>query len=281
MLVPLELLRTVVFLGEKTGPLDDLGGTAYFVSVPSMILEGRRHIYLVTAAHCVKDRRGLIARLNAPGGGTTTVDLPDGDSGEWSFHPQPAVGEDSVDLAAIRWPDPTAAYEAGYRWVTQSMFFDQSMLGDDVIRGVGIGDDVVSIGLLTVHSGHERNEPVLRTGNIAMVPEDPVLVRYAHGQDLRMRLILTELRSVAGLSGSPVFVRHRAMIAQPEVPISLLGTMIGHWDDPAGNHMGFGKVVPARLLSELLGQEKLMTEREQLEQARSEGDPVAHADSSI
>jgi hypothetical protein len=158
------------------------------------------------------------------------------------------------------------------------MFFDESYIGDDPIRGVGLGDEVVAVGLLLVHYGKEHNEPVVRTGNLSLIPREPVLVRYAGGPDRRMRLYLTELRSIGGLSGSPVFIRHRHMIGQETVPMSLLGTMIGHWDDPNRNHMGFGKVVPAPLLAKLLNQEDLVNQRKKSEPPNPPDTATAHAD---
>lgn len=274
MLVPQELLNTVIFLGERTGDGVRLSGTGYFVSVAAPHTPGVTMTYLVTAAHCVLGRTDVVARLNW-GDTTIFVELPDGE--HWLRHPGPASGEDHVDLAAIAWPDPEATYREGYGWVPMSMFFDEAVLGNSPNDGVGLGDEVVAIGLLSVHSGNERNAPVIGTGNISLIPREPVLVRYKNGPSMRMRLYLTELRSIGGLSGSPVFVRHRHSIGEPMVAVSLLGTMIGHWDDPDSNHMGFGKVVPAHLLAELLNQEDAVKDRRTKEDAQF-GGPVAKAD---
>src|SRR4051794_10299999 len=88
MLVPRDLLQTVVFLGQERGSGVHIGGTAYFVGVPGPTISDKRWLYLVTAAHCVEGRTGLVARLNHPDGGTMDVRLPDGD--EWTRHPGPA-----------------------------------------------------------------------------------------------------------------------------------------------------------------------------------------------
>lgn len=281
MLVPRELLQSVVFIGENTGPISDLTSTGFFVAVPSPRHEGRSYVYLVTADHCVRDRRSLFIRMNSNDGGIFRILLPDGDHPDWLRHPGPAEGEDYVDLAAVPVGNPALVFENGYRWAPLSMFFDEEAISDDPNEGVGVGDEVVTIGLLTVHSGTDQNEPVVRTGNLAMVPSDPILVRYRDGQDKAMRLYLTELRSIAGISGSPVFVRHRHQIAAPS-RVSLLGVMIGHCDDPAGNHMGFGKVVPARLLRDVLYREEAVAKREENDRAidalKAE-EAVAHEDS--
>jgi hypothetical protein len=302
MLVPQQLLHTVVFLGQRTATEVEMGGTAFFVSVPYVSEPEYRHVYLVTARHSIDHRSDLVARINRPAGmaivtrpdaenefdinkaGTLPLDLPDGDDPFWLTHPGPEGGEDYVDVAAVKVPDLTAvvAHAAGYGWVPMSMFFSESVLGDDPASGVGIGDEVVAIGLLTVYYGQEKNEPVMRTGNLAMTPAEPVLVRYKQGRpSRRMRLYLTELRSISGLSGSPVFVRHRSEVGAPFTQVSLLGVMIGHWDDPDANHMGFGKVVPARLIAEVINQEAEVKKREKEEREKLEAGGSAVEDSAL
>jgi hypothetical protein len=81
MLVPRELLDSVVFLGDETSAGFRFTGIAYFVSVPATVVPDKLHVYLVTAGHCVRDRENVVARLNAPGGGTAISLLPQGD--EW------------------------------------------------------------------------------------------------------------------------------------------------------------------------------------------------------
>jgi hypothetical protein len=281
MLLPQELLDCVVFLGEKTTGDNRLAGTGFFVSVPSQIAPSTQHVYLVTAAHCVENPSALVVRFNNPSKGEGLLTWSPPTEKKWLRIPQPANGEGHVDMAALPVPDSLRQvfYEAGYRWVPQSMFFDEALLGDDPSQGVGVGDDVVALGLLTVHSGSSRNAPVVRTGNLSLVPEEPIMVNSRNGPR-RMRLYLTELRSIGGLSGSPVFVRHRSQIGAPATPVSLLGIMIGHWDDSDRNHMGFGMVVPAPLLGELLGQERAVKQREKVEKERLATEPVAVEDSA-
>jgi hypothetical protein len=205
------------------------------------------------------------------------------DEVDWvKLSPHPDDG-DYCDLAALRIPDDAVdlLFAAGYRWAPRGMLFDESVLGDDPNVGVGVGDEVVAIGLLTVHYGKDRNEPVLRTGNLAMLPSEPVLVKYKSGVNRRMRLYLTELRSISGLSGSPVFVRHRSQIGAPTATVSLLGVMIGHWDDPDANHMGFGKVVPAKMIAKLLDQEAEVKKRKEIQKQREASGGQAEADTSL
>ena len=53
------------------------------------------------------------------------------------------------------------------------------------------------------HEGHQRNKPVVRFGNIAMMPDAAAPVRVG---DLDQLAFLVECRSLGGFSGSPAFV---------------------------------------------------------------------------
>jgi hypothetical protein len=64
-----------------------------------------------------------------------------------------------------------------------------------------IGDEVCAIGLYTSHYGHTKNIPIVRIGHIAAMPEEPIQIGSAYTEGY-----IIELHSIAGLSGSPVFV---------------------------------------------------------------------------
>ena len=267
MAVPHELLNSVVFLGVETPDRFNFTGIAYFVSVQATLVPGKQHVYLVTAGHCVRDRDNLVARLNAPGGGTMIDLVPPGD--RWLQLSDPAAGEHYVDLAAVRW-NPEASSRAGYRSTPLTMIFDERLVGNAADVGVGLGDEVFAVGLLGVHYEQQENAPVVHTGNIALIPYEPMLVRLESGPELRMRLYLTELRSSGGLDGSPVFARPRVPGAESP-PISLLGTLVGRWDGDA-NHEGLVKVLPAQLLKDLLLQDDEVERRREAEQHHLDGD---------
>src|SRR5215203_1722610 len=267
MLVPRELLDAVVSLGVETADGFHSGGVAYFVGVPGTLVPEKRHIYLVTAGHSVRDRDNLVARLNAPGGGTTIDLLPQPD--RWLRLAEPDIGEHYVDLAAVRWNAEVSA-EAGYTSIPFESFFDERLVGNDADVGVGIGDEVFAVALMGVHYAQEQNAPFARTGNVAMVPREPMLVRLEHGPELRMRLYLIELHS-GGVSGSPVFARPRAGGGSAAPPISLLGTLAGSWDGGEGQ-AGLAKVLPAQLLKDLLFQDDEAERRRVAEQRHLAGD---------
>jgi hypothetical protein len=86
---------------------------------------------------------------------------------------------------------------------------------------IGIGDAVFITGLFSHHPGKARNLRVIRVGNIAAMPDEPVKTQRGE-----MEAYLIEARSLGGLSGSPVFVR-------PVGPEYLVGDFVGR-------PMGFG-----------------------------------------
>ncbi len=120
-------------------------------------------------------------------------------------------------------------------------------------------------GLFTKIPGYCKNLPVVRTGNVALMPDpgdllpgvemtEPTPEGTLAKKYVNAEVYLVEARSIGGLSGSPAFVRASTPIrvskdqlaeALPgceEVgerrcyvtgPIYLLGLVHGHWDIPA------------------------------------------------
>ncbi len=178
-----------------------------------------------------------------------------------------------VDIAVLPIVGGTgkALMDIGCRWVPRAMFFSEENLGQSPDEGVGLSDELVAVGLFTNYYGHNRNEPVVRMGNLAMIPRGPVETNPTMGP---MEVYLMELRSIAGMSGSPVFIPHRAQIGAPRT-VSLLGVLLGHYPaqvaDATGAavNSGIGMVAPAKHITEVLDQEALLTKRqEREEQAR-------------
>jgi hypothetical protein len=68
-------------------------------------------------------------------------------------------------------------------------------------RSLSIGDEVFLTGVFISRVGSKRNIPVIRIGNVAAMPEEPIEVFSP-----RHAAYLIETRSLGGLSGSPVFL---------------------------------------------------------------------------
>lgn len=98
-------------------------------------------------------------------------------------------------------------------------------------KGFGIGNDTLVIGRFMGHDGIEKNLPVVRFGNIAMMPHEPVIQieRNNHKQEA----FLVESRTINGFSGSPVFVgidKDYQVLGREITEYSLLGVGWGHFN---------------------------------------------------
>src|SRR2546423_15596538 len=69
-------------------------------------------------------------------------------------------------------------------------------------NAIGIGDELFVTGLFSHRHGHRRNIPISRTGIIASMADEPFIEDTGELYDA----YLVEMRSIGGLSGSPVFV---------------------------------------------------------------------------
>jgi hypothetical protein len=147
---------------------------------------------------------------------------------------------------------------------------------------LGLGDEVFFTGLFSEHPGRERVQPIMRFGNLSMMPNEPIKVK-----DLRVAseigAYLVEARSWGGHSGSPAFVYYppdRSGVSiqmSTSLPVFLLGLVHGHYEiksDVAltGDILGSGKVpinagmalvVPSQKIVDVLMDDELVTTREE------------------
>lgn len=287
MRIPEMLLRCPVFLGCNRDPEDHktavFFGTGFLVCVQD---DGFKFNYIATAKHVVEDMRKIskhvpkstFVRLNDAGGTARQFSLA---GTTWIHSDDPMV-----DLAVC----PIEGPNMGRNVIPTTSFADPSLFSE---WGIGPGDEVFSVGLFTEIAGNEKNYPMVRYGNIAMLPDSPVLTALGYRE-----VYLIEARSIGGLSGAPVFVRETLWLdpetlyrAQDE-PRSekppmlavgrtfLLGVMRGHWDiDPdtmgamyptgkparqGGVNMGIAMVTPATKLKKLLYEPALSAHRDTL-----------------
>lgn len=269
MRVPDEIRKCVVFVGLPFAfPVGQerlrFKGTAFFVSIQSESLQGIWYVYLVTAKHVATELEGkrFLVRINTKDGRSKLIV---GEGVRWWYHPT----DDLVDVAVIPYAPPVEEFD--YRTIPVNMF-----LTDDIIRqkSIGTGDEVFITGLFAHLSGMARNLPVVRMGNIAMMPEE--LVPTSLG-DIEAYLI--EARSIGGLSGSPAFVRETVGLGLGS--FYLLGLMHGHWDIPidtksdiedidsiAPINVGIAIVIPAKKILEVLNQPSLIEVRRQGDEKR-------------
>lgn len=189
-----EIIRkSVIFIGitRLDGSFQPYG-TAFIVGWK---YKGYAINYLVTAKHVVEDmaatRRPRVGRINTKSGEAEIGNLSDG---PWFYHPSIK----NCDVAVSPFSGSQDTFDFALVDVLENSLSDKYISENDI----GCGDEVVTTGLLTNHFGATRNVPIVRTGNIAAMPEEPVNLGPYGFQSV----YLIESRSIGGLSGSPVFL---------------------------------------------------------------------------
>jgi hypothetical protein len=287
--IPDVFIKCVFYLYPSQAAAEDgeqSGGCGFFVSVP---VEGVqwRHIYAVTNKHVV-DRGSCTFRVNMNAGKSVPIET---DERAWFRHP------DGDDLAILPFVPP-----AGASWghiLTEGKVFATP----DVIQeyDIGPGDDAFTIGRFINHDGKDQNRPVVRFGNIAQMPGDPVVQDDGFPQES----YLVEVRSLSGFSGAPVYVNIPPFAVRPKADGRvtsktdgpwLLGVNWGHLNDwkpvcdargrPIGKHpsdmqvgqnSGMMGVIPIWKLKEMLDHPKMVAQRKEREAKVFA--PVANSDS--
>ena len=187
-----EVLECSVYLYASGGAAisgKGAAGSGFLVSVASEAIPDGQHIYAVTAANVI-DNGATVIRMISRNDEMSLVSTPD-DS--WIRHP------DGDDVAAALLDLDSGAEECR-SVATESGFVTQ----DHLTRlGIGPGDEVFLVGRLVNHEGKQRNLPSVRSGNIAMMPNEPI---HVSARNLDQESFVVECRSIAGFSGSPVFV---------------------------------------------------------------------------
>lgn len=290
MRVPDGIRKTALFIGIKEDPDNPTWcATGYFLSVPQSVISalplpqtkaGRffetHHLpfkFLATAAHVAKELEGneFALRVNKKDGGVAIIH---GNAyTRWWYHP---TDKEHVDAAVTLFPpDEIGTFDIGT--ISLNLFADESRITE---LNIGPGDEIFIAGLFKKITKTAQNVPIVRMGNLAMMPGE----RVPFGRGM-IDAYLVESRSIGGLSGSPVFVRETIQISglPPGVMVNsrhhvpprdlqvvmsgigrfyFLGSMIGHWEEATGLNvpqqeavnMGISPVVPAQKIKEIITQ---------------------------
>jgi hypothetical protein len=241
------------------------GGSGFLVGIPSEMHREGTYLYAVSNSHVVGEPgKSPVVRLNTQKGDLDIIPLKEED---WIHHP----GGDDVAICPIVLSPEIYKYKV----IGQNILLTESLMSE---YSIGIGDDVFMVGRLITHQGKQRNMPVLRFGNIAMMPMEPIKQRERGG--FEQISFLVEARSVGGFSGSPVFVYMQSLIQRPDFPNFesvgfgpwLLGIDWGHIDffsrvpEALGKpfNAGMTAVVPAWKLNEFVNSEELVLMRKKI-----------------
>ncbi len=183
--------RSVAFLYptmEAATDNDRVGATGFVASYRCEDSD-RRAWYLVTNLHVV-DSGCVWVRFNRTGGGFALLHLPVED---WFF----PIGPDDFAVIPLVLPHDVQPHDI---WLDQEAVTRPMA----VELKVGCGDDVYMVGRFVGHGGRVTNNPIARFGSVSLMPDAAEPVRDGRGQEVEA--YLTEMRSHAGFSGSPVFL---------------------------------------------------------------------------
>ena len=190
--IPERFLDCAIFLYSSRKDAEDgarYGGSGFMVGIQSRAYSDRWHLYAVTNRHVIKGG-AVVIRLSRLDGTEVQENIIDTKEDSWIF-----LREEDIAVLPIR-----EAKETHWtNFVRRDDFLDSGAIAR---HEIGPGDDVFSVGRLTGHEGKQRNTPVVRFGNIAMMPAEPIRQENGHAQES----FLVESRSFTGYSGSPVFV---------------------------------------------------------------------------
>ena len=270
--VPQHVLKGVAFIGEvvhrdSQGKAEgDLHATGFFVYRKSAVFPHLRYAYIVTAKHVAEDLkdREIYILVNDRFGGVTQLKSI---GPHWCFHPT----DETADIAVRQ-----VAEQQDVDLFAASL--DECITPEGIKNGVAaIGDEIFVTGLFSPAPGQKRNMPIVRHGNISMIPEEQIQTELGFAD-----VYLVEGRSIGGLSGSPVFVRRTITLDVKMYdgsfttfngagPFKLLGAMHGHWDikeseinkpqivhnPKQGVNLGIAIVVPAIKIIETVDRPEL------------------------
>lgn len=278
MLIPDDIRKSVVFLLYKNkDKILTLAGTGFFVALE---IEKILFVNLITAKHVIVNISRysidgkVIIRINYKKGGYQNIEV---NVDEWKEHP---TESSSVDVSVLTCAPSIEMYDI--RFLPTTM-----MATNEIVKreSIGPGDEIFITGLFVNHFGKTRNIPIVRVGNIALMPEEKVNTKIFGS----IEAYLIEARSIGGLSGSPVFVNiegiRKGQWVLGKQSLYLLGLIHGHWDimekafdeskedvsDVGNINMGIAIVVPATKILEVINQPMLMEKRQKfLEQNKKE-----------
>jgi hypothetical protein len=242
--------KSIVFLYYPKGK-DFEVGTGFLVDIPSKEDPKRSFVAIVTARHIVDPKwegcswanpQEIYARVNAKNfkagqeqDGTDVVPLGLVNAGKNVWYASP---NDRVDVAVIP-VSSTHVEELMRNDVRFISVADFATKGETENYKVGIGDQIVTAGLVPALLDTQRNYPAFKFGRISNIPEEPINMKCTQaeaGKALPRDVWLLAGNFVGGNSGSPVYLLppvpsalHRVMligIIAGAIPDVDLGTMV-------------------------------------------------------
>ena len=284
--IPPDIKKTVTFIfpSDAKGEIlrDAKGnpvayGTGFFVTVNTPPSSGT-YGYLVTAKHVLKSPEGryfsrIFLRLNKLKGDAEYVPLDLTQEGHSLIftHSDP-----TVDIAVV--PAIPKGSDVDFKTIPHDLVLEKTF-GE---LNISEGSEVFFTGLFTNYVGEHRNNPIVRFGRVAMLPEDRISWQESGKPAESVELYLLETQSYGGNSGSPVFFflgsdRVSGSIVLGPPVVKLAGIMRGSFNEnraigfvlPAAvppvpvssQNIGIAAVTPAHLLRDILFSDALKKHR--------------------
>jgi hypothetical protein len=270
MRLPNGILNTAFLLGFKK-EMPQYAGTGFVVAVPGA--HGNSHLYVVTAKHVAEKTEccPIIMGFSYRDGSKALLEA---DNVHWYFHPTEASAVD----AAVTPFAPTQWDLLDLEPVPEHLFASSERMRK---ASIGVGDEITGIGVFTRFSYEDRHLPIIRTGNLAMLPTVHIPVKDFEPME-------AYIAEIEGSSGSPIWVRPNAYfnaaqkgggVEKPSVPFSgdtemtFLGLLHGRWEVSKrameGHNAqytenmvsGMSIIVPAHKILEVINQAELATMR--------------------
>lgn len=281
MKIPEGLTKSVIFLCyyDQDRKLR-FAGTAFIQTTDIHIPTGLAHSLIITARHVIasiqKNSVDQKVWLRVNSRNQQDVELLETDVSDWIFHPDTVW---PADVAVLHYAPPIEKYDVTS--APPGVLNTNEFLAQKIID---IGTEVFMVGLFAHHTGNKRNQPILRAGVIAMIPDE-----HVHSNLFgNMEGYLIESRSIGGLSGSPVYAYRFDIESRTEngsqyiglrSSIFLLGLIHGHYDvavpkedmivDDIGRkesvNTGIAIVVPVSKILETINQPAIATRRRSYE----------------
>ena len=184
--------RCVGFVGIREGRDIKWGGTVFFINITD---GGLKFCYMVTAKHVAEALEGsdCVLRVNSREGHAVILEAS---ATKWWYHPSESA---VVDSAVAPLAPLTRDFDIAT--ISHTLFATPEVIQE---YEFGIGDEVYVSGLFTRVTRTARIQPVVRTGTIAMMPDEKIEFSTIG----LIEAYLIETKSFGGLSGCPVFARH-------------------------------------------------------------------------
>jgi hypothetical protein len=138
----------------------------------------------------------MVVRLNTVAGASKVIPTP---PSQWIYPDDPTVDVCAFPLPGLEHGENS---ELNLNSVNlRSMSVGGFPLNAPTAIGLSLGDEVFICGAFVGRVGYRKNIPVVRIGNVAAMPEEPI--DFASPRKVAY---LIETRSLGGTSGSPVFL---------------------------------------------------------------------------